>query len=284
MASLLLLPAPLPLLIAKLLPDLKALDALRKSCGLFATVSTLHAVELLGHLMLATLHAEVVVEVRALILVLASQPYSNASNGDTQQTIRERASLPLDNGTPVEAIFLAIQTFSFLHSLCYQVATRKLAELYALPHQHATSTFGPHSTNGTGLILGGRYHVTPPSPPHWVEEQRMLRSLFHLRSLGLLGRDLAPPTAVSGNRFWNEQFSLVHECRHLFDDHLEQIMHGLLPQQLDWRSPAPAPNPESDSRVRWVGEDFRPAFEGPTKLADLPYTVPEVAEYDALHD
>lgn len=71
MASLESLPAPLTLFIAKDLTDLKALDALRQSSALFVAVFAGHAVELLEHLMLATLHQELILELRAHVLLMA---------------------------------------------------------------------------------------------------------------------------------------------------------------------------------------------------------------------
>jgi hypothetical protein len=48
MASLETLPAPFPLCIIKLFPDLKALDALTRSSTIFANVFTQHAAEILN--------------------------------------------------------------------------------------------------------------------------------------------------------------------------------------------------------------------------------------------
>lgn len=71
MASLESLSAPLPLFIASYLPDLKALDALRQSSALFVAVFARHAVELLEHVTLATLHEEAILELRAHVLLMA---------------------------------------------------------------------------------------------------------------------------------------------------------------------------------------------------------------------
>jgi len=103
MASLESLPAPLPLFIAKDLPDLKALDALRQSSALFVAVFTRHAVELLEHLMLATLHEELVSELRAHVLLVADLERWRRTDSAVER-LYEDAQSPLARNMPAEAV------------------------------------------------------------------------------------------------------------------------------------------------------------------------------------
>ncbi|KAM0702273.1 hypothetical protein Q7P35_011183 [Cladosporium inversicolor] len=234
MASLKSLPAPLPLLIAKELPDLKALDALRSASPLFTAVYTLHAAELLEYLMLATLHEVTIIEIRAHALLLMAGFSRRRPSDDDVERLYERAQNPLTKDVPVEAISLTLRTFAFLHSLGSRVATAKLQELYALPHRHAKAGFVSvsqyHATDGIP------YDVPTPSPLDWTEEQRILKGLFQIRIYALLGRQIhqPPPLDIA---VW--QFSIVYECYRLFEDHLPEITQTSVPELLYcWQAPA----------------------------------------------
>lgn len=227
------LPAPLPLLIAKELSDLKALDALRQSSLLFIAVFARHAVELLEHLMLATLYEETILEIRAHVLLMADL-HRWPRTGMAVEKLYEDAQNPLPRSTPIGAVSLTLRTFSFLHSLGNRVATAKLQELYALPHRHAKN--GSVSVTQFYEAVGTPYDVPNPSPPDWTEEQRILKSLFQIRNYALLGRPIHQPPATDLH-IW--RFSIVYECYRLFEAHLSEITQtSILETSHCWQAPA----------------------------------------------
>lgn len=116
MASLGSLPEPLPLFIAKDLPDLKALDTLRQSSALFVALFTRHAVELFEHLMLVTLHEDLISELCAHVLLMKDLERWRRTDMAVEK-LYEDAQSPLPRNMPVEAVSSTLQTLSFLHSL-----------------------------------------------------------------------------------------------------------------------------------------------------------------------
>jgi hypothetical protein len=232
MASLESLPAPLPLYIAKDLPDLKALDALRHSSALFASVFARHAVELLEHLMSTTLHEETITELRVHVLLVVDLPRCRRTDMAVEKLYEDSQS-PLPRAIPVEAISLTLRTFSFLHFLGGQVTEAKLLELYALPHYTSKCNYDISSFYTTE---GTPYDVPAPSPLDWTEEQRILKSLFHIRIHALLGLQIHQPPPLS-RCLW--KFSLVYECYRLFKDNLPEITQISIPTSPScWRAPA----------------------------------------------
>ncbi|KAK5700260.1 hypothetical protein LTR17_023066 [Elasticomyces elasticus] len=252
------LPAPLPLYLAKSLPDLKALDALRRSSDMFAIVFAQHAAELLECLMLATLHNDTVVEIRVHVLLLTERSRWRQTEHAIDSLLENARAAPLDKTLPVEAISITLRTFSFLHSLFDRVATAKLKELYELPHRHSERQF-------VGLedfksLVGVLYDVPSPSPLHWIEEQRGLQSLFRMRSIALLGRDLPTPVPAGPRRFDSAPFSLLHECLALMgEEDVHIAMHGPAAQQQAsdrWKALAAPPSAQSAEDQRWASEDL----------------------------
>lgn len=235
MASLESLPAPLPLLIAKALPDLKALDALRRVSALFALIFDMHAAELLEHLMVTTLHEETIIEIRAHVLLVAGCRRWRGTVSPVEH-LYESAQSSLPKDVPTEAIALTIRTLSFLHSIGGQVAEEKLQELYALPHRRVIGSFSTISSfYGTE---GTPYDVPPPSPLNWIEEQRILKSLFHIRIHALLGLQIQqPPPHPQNLNLW--QFSIVYECYRLYENHLPEITRRAIhTTSSSWKAPA----------------------------------------------
>lgn len=199
MASLESLPAPLLLFIAKDLPDLKALDALRQSSTLFVAVFTRHAVELLEHLMLATLHEDLISELRAHMLLMADLGRWRRTDMAVDR-LYEDAQSPLPRDLPVEAVSSTLQTFSFLHSLGGRVAEAKLQELYALPHY--SSECGLHTQS---------YYITEGTP-YDMPHPRLLE--IH-----------QPPSQT--RYLW--KLCIAYECYRLFEDHLSEITQTPIP-------------------------------------------------------
>ncbi|KAK5697092.1 hypothetical protein LTR17_024033 [Elasticomyces elasticus] len=242
MATIYSLPAPLPLHIAKLAPDLKALDALRQTCGLFAEIFDQHAVELLEYVMVRTLHSETVIEMRMHVLCLADGNLWRNTN-DALDQLRNQAATPLHSDVSVRAIGTTLRTFSCLHSLCFRVATEKLDELYALPHRHTTLSF--NSRPDFGGDFNEPYEVPAPSPPHWLEEQRMLRPLFHLRTRKLLGHGRVAPIAAPEDGLFSNEANPVYEFQCFFGRYLEAVMGGRIAPATDWHAPATISPPRS---------------------------------------
>jgi hypothetical protein len=232
MASLESLPAPLPLLIAKELPDIKALDSLRQTSALWATVFARHAVELLEHLMLTTLHEETIFEMRVHVLLMGDI-HRERRTGLAVSKLHQDAQNPLPRNVPVGAISLTIRTFSFLHAFGGCVATAKLQELYALPHYTSKCNYNIPTFYTTE---GPPYDVPPPTPLDWTEEQRILKSLFHIWNHALLGLQIhqLPPLPRA---LWKP--SIVYECYRLFEDHLPAITQTSVPTTPScWQAPA----------------------------------------------
>jgi hypothetical protein len=232
MASLQSLPAPLPLLIAKELPDIKALDSLRQTSALWAAVFARHAVELLEHLMLTTLHEETIAELRVHVRLVAD--FQRWWNTDIAvDKLYEHAQKPLHKDTPIEAVSMTLRTFSFLHSLGDRVAAAKLQELYALPHYRSKCNYNIptfYTTEGTP------YEVPAPSLLDWTEEQRILKSLFHIRNHALLGLQIYQPPPLP-RALWKP--SITYECYRLFEDHLSAITQTTIPTTPScWQAPA----------------------------------------------
>ncbi|KAK3617412.1 hypothetical protein LTR22_026743 [Elasticomyces elasticus] len=258
MASLHSLPAPLPLYIVKLLPDLKALDALRRSSTMFAAVFALHAAELLEAVTMATLHPDTVVEIRLHILLLTERSRWQYTDNAIDLLLETARAAPLDKTLPVEAISITLRTFSFLHSLFDRVATTKLKELYELPHRHSERRFV--GMEDFKSLVGVHYDVPSPSPLHWIEEQRGLQSLFRVRSIALLGRDLPTPVPPGPRRFDSAPFSLLHECLALMgEEDVHIAMHGPAAQQQafdSWKALAAPPSAQSSEDQLWAREDL----------------------------
>lgn len=232
MASLESLPALLPLLIAKNLPDIKGLNSLRQTSALWAAVFARHAVELLEHLMLTTLHEETIFEMRVHVLLMADV-HRERRTGMAVNRLHEDAENPLPRSVPDEAISLTVQTFSFLHTLGSRVAVAKLQELYALPHYTSKCNYNIptfYTTEGTP------YEVPTPSPLDWTEEQRILKSLFQIRNHAPLGLQINQPPPLP-RALWKP--SISYECYRLFEDHQHAITQTSIPTTLScWQAPA----------------------------------------------
>ena len=170
--------------------------------------------------MLATLHAETVVELRAYVLLTASRSRWRHAP-DARDRLRENAQTPLDRTTPAEAVSLALRTFSYLHTLCTRVANVKLKELYALEDFHS--------------LTGIPYEVPSPSPLHWIAEQRAIASLFVIRSYVLLGLD-APPIPLTERGA--AKCSVVRECYHFFGAYMDDITGERTPEDICWHANA----------------------------------------------
>ncbi|KAK3647268.1 hypothetical protein LTR56_008099 [Elasticomyces elasticus] len=233
MATIYSLPAPLPLHIAKLVPDLKALDALRQSCGLFAAIFDQHAVELLEYVMVKTLHPEVIIEMRMHVLCLTNQNVWRATN-DALDRLRKQAIAPLQGAMPVQAIATTLRTYSCLHSLCFQVATQKLDELYALPHRH------PIPLTCGGYSYDYAHDIGKPYAYHAVYEvQRFFEPHLQAITTGFIVPVVdwqAAPTApspgfISGARwFENIQEGIGWEIFH----GATRLIPGALVDKEDW--------------------------------------------------
>ncbi|KAK3630903.1 hypothetical protein LTR56_017176 [Elasticomyces elasticus] len=248
MACLESLPAPLPLLIAKALPDIKALDALRRSSSLFAEIFALHAVELLEHL-LATLHEETAVELRAYVLLVADRS-TWQHTPDAIKGLHESAQTSLDNSTPAAAVSLALRTFSRLHSLCTHIAIEKLDELYALPHRHAERRI--RKTEDFHTLTGTLYEIPARSPLHWIEEQRIIQSLIQIRSYALLGLGAPQPPLKQP---YVVQCSIVQESYHFFRAHLDDITCERVSGDIRcWQAPATIPTQPNGLDPLWPSE------------------------------
>lgn len=271
MASLTLLPAPLPLLITKGLPDLIALEALRRSCTLFDQVFALNAVEILESV-ICSLHQDLAFEVRAHVILLSNGSRWQTTDGLQRLHAISRGGALTKGAVTVAAVSLALQTFSHLYSLTTSVAAKTLQKLYALPHRHPNPDGPDHGqfTSHEGTAYDIPAH---PTPLDWIEEQRILLAICRLRTGGLLGMstkqiedwtyvDLVAEAAIAaalaaaeaarqariaaaggidydedqgcnGIPPWTpEKFSVVREVRPLFVDDLDVIMRApVLPQQ-----------------------------------------------------
>ena len=145
------------------------------------------------------------------------------------ERLYESAEVPLERSVPIETISIALRTFSYLHSLSVQVATRVIVKLYSLPHMHHNNI--PTLEPRISMLDGVPYTVPPPSSLDWIEEQRLLQAAFQLRSYGLLG--IAPPPANTYGDRPDEPFSNVNECRHFFDAHLPDMTSMTVPRQVE---------------------------------------------------
>jgi len=164
MASLENLPAPLPLQIVRNLADLKSLDSLQRCSPVFNIVFRQHAVEVIEHIMRETLLSDVLVEVRAYLLLLPR--HCKMQTESDFHALYAQANQPLDPGTPVTAISHTLREFSFLASAADMTLRVKLDNLYALPHEHLQAG---HYSHEEDLVRdepsGVAYSVPEPSPP-----------------------------------------------------------------------------------------------------------------------
>ncbi|CZT18959.1 uncharacterized protein RCC_04804 [Ramularia collo-cygni] len=187
MASLETLPAPLPLQITKHLADLISLHALCLSCPLFATVFANHAAEIFEHLMNKCLAEEVIVELRAYILLRTQDRAIQDLEG-----LYSAAQKPLVRTTPAPAIRHTLHVFAMLSTTCNSIFDTKLRRLYALPHQHfadKSSNRFPGNYEDNIHLQPGRLFKPPllPSSPDWDEQQRLLRATWRLKVWTALG-------------------------------------------------------------------------------------------------
>lgn len=243
MASIETLPAPFPLYIAKLLPDLKSLDAIRRASPLFAAVFTAHAAELVEHLMQNTLLEDVSVEIRAHILLL--------TEGNTPQSPEELESLyakarnNLPRSTSAIVISKVLRKFTLSHSLVTEIFEMKLSRIRSLPHEHikdknfryANSRSTPHQE-----LRGIPYHLPDPSPPYWTEEQRLFRGLWRLKTYRILGCPKHFPALVlTGDKRQDwaaDEIEDVNECIRMLRNADTSADHVRTPV---WRALAPIP-------------------------------------------
>lgn len=186
MANIDTLPAPLPLFIIQYLPDLKTLYALRLSSPLFAAVLDLHAVEMFEPLMLKSLAPDVVTELRTYILLCQRTPGAGPPTTDELDSVYKAARLPLSSAISSPVIGHALHAFCKLSSACEAIFDQKLQQFYELPHEHlADKRWGRWS--GIRKNYGIPYELPPPSPPDWVEHQRLLRAAFRVRIWQMAG-------------------------------------------------------------------------------------------------
>lgn len=183
--------------------------------------------------MLATLHEEAIPEIRAYVLIADLQRWRRTDMA--VEKLYEDSQNPLPRNTSVEPVSLTLRTFSFLHSLGDRVATAKLQELYALPHRYTEPRF--HHIPSFYTTEGVLYDVPSPSSIDWIEEQRILKSLFYIRNRVLLGEQVdQPPAALPGSPcLW--KFSIEYECYRLFETHLPEITQPSVPRTLCWQAP-----------------------------------------------
>lgn len=131
------LPAPLPLRIMEQLPDLKALDAARRSCHLFAAVLTRYSVYLFECVMQRTLLDDVTAMIRLYVLLLLLDKHAGCRTLDSgMDQLRAQAQLSLPRNTPELAISHTLRLFSALVCEGNAILLRKLDKLHFLPHEH----------------------------------------------------------------------------------------------------------------------------------------------------
>lgn len=271
MASLETLPAPLPLHITKHLADLKSLHALRLSCPLSAAVFALHAVEVFEYLMNKSLAEEVIVEIRAYILLRTRERL----NQDFE-ALYSAAQEPLIRSTPTPVINHTLHVFATLSTVCNSIFDMKLERLYSLPHQHfaneSNNNWPGNYRNDIYLQPGRLYTPPPPSPLEWDEQQRLLRAIWRLKVWNALG-----DSGVSRNRsvltlssIPSAEFAAVGRVgggvhRGSRDEIVEiaSSLDELGPhEQIVWRPLVPKPALESQARelARQVGGSYGYAF------------------------
>ncbi|KAK5744028.1 hypothetical protein LTR17_002366 [Elasticomyces elasticus] len=237
------LPAELMLCILESLPDLKALDALQRSSIASAAVFSRYAPEILELVMAASLHIDTAVAIRIYVLLVADRHRSFQHDLESLRTIAEA---PIDPRISPDVILEALSTFTYFNTLCYEVAIDKLEKLYALPHRHSRrgELRRPQDYDRSDGI---EFEVPDPGSLAWIEEQRIMKSLFELRSRGLL--NLGPETPENAHSHYIvDAFSMVVQCQELFKDHLDSIMHADIPQECSWIAPAVIPNSETGNQ------------------------------------
>ncbi|KAK5710755.1 hypothetical protein LTR17_018736 [Elasticomyces elasticus] len=221
------------LCILESLPDLKALGALRRSSIASAAVFSRYAPEILEVVMAACLHMDTVVAIRIYLLIVADRHRSSQPGLDF---LRTNAEAPIDPIISRDVILEALSTFTYLHTLCCEVATDKLEKLYALPHRHSRrdELRRPQDYHHSDGI---EFEVPDPESLAWIEEQRVMSSLFELRSRGLLNLGLGIPKNAHSH-YIVDAFSMVVQCQKLCKNYLDSIMHANIPQESNWNAPA----------------------------------------------
>lgn len=164
------LPAPLPLIILKYLPDLRSLHAIRLSSPVFAAALHLHAAELFEDIMVKNISWDAAIEIRTL-LHLRSREKDGIPPPTTEEleAIYKTARRPLPRSTSPIDIGNILCMFSKISSTCDVVFHKKLEHFYRLPHVHlADKRWGNWAR--IRKFYGIPYDLPPKSPPDWVEQ------------------------------------------------------------------------------------------------------------------
>jgi hypothetical protein len=184
------LPAPFPLEILKRLPDLKSLDASRRSSQLFAILFANHAAEILESIMQASLSDDVATKVRLYILALIWRKEGYSRN-TTVPRLEIQAMNPLPRRTSAIAISYVVRKLCFLASAGELILEEKLSHLQTLSHEHLGDASYNYTSGRAAPTSGIRYTVQNLSPPIWSEQQRMLRAMVISRILHIWPRHLS---------------------------------------------------------------------------------------------
>ncbi|KAK5674804.1 hypothetical protein LTS10_012541 [Elasticomyces elasticus] len=156
------------------------------------------------------------------------------------------AEAPIDPRVSPNVIREALFTFTYLHTLCGEVATDKLEKPYALPHRHSRreELRRPQDYDHSDRV---EFEVPDPGSLAWIEEQRIMKSLFKLRSRGLLNPGPETPKSAHSH-YIVDAFPMVVQCQELFKDHLDSIMLADIPQECSWNAPAVIPHGETGNQ------------------------------------
>lgn len=114
-----------------------------------------------------------------------------------------------------------------------------------------------------------------PSSLDWAEEQRVLKSLFHIRNHALLGPEIHQPPSQT-RCLW--KLCIVYECYRLFEDHLSEITQTQIPPTPScWR----APRPRCDERLQGWPNDSNITNHG--RLEGFPRPLRTAVGFQVAH-
>lgn len=177
------LPAPLPLYICKLLPDVKALDALTRASPVFSQVFHWHAVEILETLMDRTLHETVKQIIRAHIMLHARPSSPDKDALATLAALNVESANPLSRETPANAVTSSVRMYTELHRYAIEIIGAKLERLKTMDFERPADKNFRYQRGALPKEdpLGVPYQIGKLSAPSWIEEQRVLRALLRIR-------------------------------------------------------------------------------------------------------
>lgn len=248
MAALRSIPVEIALLVLEEVPDLKTLDAVRRTSRAFAQGIAKIGTKLANDLMKNTLDKRLTNEMVVYVQLIGATTASNPRSDDELKLMYAQKYLQ-SNMSPV-ALNHLLHSFSTIASHTDAVLHECLGRLRCLPHEHLEEKkffyFGPgRGTTCSRVESGNPYYITgSPRPLDWDEQQRMLIEMLRVANYRLLGKPGSFPVLGDNQRSAPQEDEFVFALECVEWTHVESQLSRY---PVAWHPMATLPPPESDS-------------------------------------